>query len=166
MSPILLDLSHADDSAKFNPLPEGTYSAHIVEATMQESKGTGKLPEGTPQIKVRFEVDADDIPEAEKDEKGKTIPYSKSVFSYYAITPKDYANKETMDNILYGFLKAVGYDIDDLKSGKFKFEPEDLAGRKCQLVLSVRDYTSNDGETRQSNNVRYVKAPGAGAALI
>lgn len=165
----LLDLSKADDSFKFNPLPEGTYNATIVDAIMREVKAGGKLPEGTPQIAVRFEIDEDEIPEPEvtKDENGNevTTPYTKNVFSnYHIVLDKKYPTKSTMDNILYGFLKAVGYDVEELKSGKFNLEMDDLKGRKCQVHVTVSEPTER--YPNPNNQVKYVKAAGEGAALI
>lgn len=166
----LLDLSNAEDRGKFNPLPEGTYNVSIKDAILGEVKPGGKLPDGTPQIKIQFEVDPDDIPEdeVEVDDEGneKVIPYTKSLFSYYHIvTDKSYPNKQVMDNILYGFLKAVGYDVEELKSGAFELDLDDMKGRNCQAVVEVRPYT-RDGETIMTNGVKYVKAATEGAGLI
>jgi hypothetical protein len=166
----LLDLSNADDTFKFNPLPDGTYSAKIKEVSLGEAKKGGKLPEDTAVISVQFEIDEDEIPEAEVeiDDEGneKTIPYSTRVFSNYNIVKdKSYQHKQTMDNILYGFLKAAGYDVEDLKSGEFELDLDDLPGRKVQVNLVINSY-EKDGETRTNNRVKFVKEAGAGAGLI
>lgn len=166
----LLDLSNAEDRGEFKALPEGTYNVHIKDATLGQVKPGGKLPENTPQIRIQFEVDEEDRlePVTVTDEEGneKTIPYTTNLFSYYHIvTDKSYPNKQTMDNILYGFLKAVGYDVEDLKSGNFELDMDDLKGRACQAVVSVAPY-ERDGKVTDSNQVKYVKEAGAGAGLI
>lgn len=166
----ILDLSDAQEfgETQWVPLPEGTYTAVIDEVTMTETKGTNpdaKLPAGTPVINVRFKVNEDEIPGddmlPEPDSEDVTPRFSRTVYKGYVIAPKKYANKQALDNILYGFLKSIGYDAEEVKSGKFSLDPEDMAGRSCKLNLTVQNF-----QGKMQNNVRFVSEADSSSSLV
>lgn len=158
-----LDLSGAKDrgEADWIALPEGNYRATIDSAEMGATKGGegAKLPEGTPSINVRFRVDDEDmpddslLPDAHEDENGNEVTpmWSRTVYKGFVIAPKKYEKKQDLDNILYGFLKAVGFDVEEIKSGKFNLEMDDLPGRGCVLNITQREYKG-----KMQNNIRYI----------
>lgn len=164
-----LDLSSASDRSKFHPLPNGQYPVTIKQAVISEAKAGGRLPAGTQVINVQFEVDEDvmeSLPELAKDDPLGNV-YSKTVFKRYNIVKdKKYEHKETSDNILYGFLKSVGYTEEELKSGDFELDLTDLPGRECTAVVEQNSYEDAAGETVHNNNVKYVKAAGSESALV
>lgn len=172
MSP-LLNLSNADESeATFIPLTPGPYEATIQEAKWEETSGTGKLPAGTPMLNIQFKI-TDAKLESEKERKDKKANelVSDRVFDRYIIPPdkvdgKPYQHKAMMEGQLVRFLLAVGYDSDEVKSGKFELDVEDLAGREAVVILGVESYVSNeigeDGEpvAKKRNTVKGVKKIG------
>jgi hypothetical protein len=141
-----LDLSGAQESS-FEAIPSGTYRATVYEVTQKFTKGgpEAALPAGTPMLNVQFRI-------ADGDYENRRL------FRSYVIAPekikgKKYENKSVTDGILYGFLKAIGYDPDDIKSGAFQLDFADMAGRACRVKVGQRVY---QGETQ--NEVKDVKA--------
>jgi hypothetical protein len=153
-----LDLSGATESS-FEAIPSGTYRATVKEVTMKQTKGgpEAKLPAGTPMLNVQFRI-ADGEYE------------NRRMFRSYVIAPdkikgKKNENKSVTDGILYGFLKAVGYDPDEVKSGNFQLDVNDMAGRACRIKVGQRTY-----QDEIQNEVKDVKpdtgeAPGANDEL-
>jgi hypothetical protein len=120
---------------------------------MKETKGgpDAKLPAGTPMLNVQFRIS-----EGEHE--------NRRVFRSYVIAPakiKDpetgrnvnNENKKVTDGILYGFLKAVGFDPDELKSGDFNLDFDELSGRPVRVKVGTREW---NGQTQ--NDVKDVKA--------
>ncbi len=129
----LLDLSGADTSG-FEAIPAGTYPAEIHEVAMKETKGgeNAKLPAGTPYINVQYR-----ITDPEYD--------NRRVFGKYIIAPakvdgKKYEAKAKMDGMLARFFIALGYEEDEVTSGTFEPDLEDLVGRACKVTVKQRDY--------------------------
>lgn len=141
------------DTKGFEAIPAGTYDALVYEAGHVEVKegSTGSLPAGTPGIKVQFKIDGGEYD-------------NRRVFSNYWIAPKGHDKKQVMDNILASFLVALGFDEDDVTSGKLDIEYEDLVGRECRISVGTQTYNDT-----VSNNVKGVRARSeatAGSALL
>lgn len=141
MSPVNIDFSNAKES-HFEPLPRGVYGATVFEATMTETGEGGKLPAGTPRISVQFKI-------TEPEEYA-----NRRVFTGYIIPPADYPKAETMTNMLFTFLRAIGYSDAELKKLKKLPDPDEFAGRECKVRLGTQEYPPNSGEI--NNTVRDV----------
>lgn len=156
MSGLNLDLSGASES-NFDVIPSGTYDAVVFDVQQKATKGgpTAKLPAGTPMLSVQFKLVGGDVD-------------NRRVFTNYVIAPEKIKdaetgrtvkneNKGTSDGILYGFLKALGYDPDAIKSGQFALDFDDMKGRECRVKVGQREY---QGEMQ--NEVKGVKPAGSG----
>jgi Protein of unknown function (DUF669) len=129
----LLDLSGADTSG-FDAMPAGIYDAEVYEITMKETKGgeTSKLPAGTPMLNVQFRI---------TDEEYE----NRRQFKTYVIAPekiggKKYEHKAKMDGILARFFIAIGCDEEEVTSGQFEPDFEELKGNPCRITLKQREY--------------------------
>lgn len=141
-----LDLSGADLKG-FEPVPAGSYPCRVFEASMGETGGAGKLPEGTPKLMVTFVVTEGE--------------YEKRRFwGNYSIPPADYINAPQLKGILVRFLTALGYDQKKLVSGKFNLDVDDIVGKECVVTVKVEPrYGGEEGE--MTNTVTGVKAAGS-----
>lgn len=149
----LLNLKDADTSG-FDPIPAGTYDAAIYEAKMDEVKnasGEGKLPAGTPMVKVQFKI-------TEGGEEGEY--YNRRVFRNFIIPPEkgyDKAKAAKMKGMFVRFLTAIGYEESEIVSADFDLNLEELAGKECRVVVAVRPATE---EYEAQNEVKGVKPAG------
>jgi hypothetical protein len=165
MGKLALDLSGADVSG-FPTLPAGTYDAIIDEVTMEETQGgpEAKLPAGTPMMNVHFKI-TEDIDVESHD--GKVFnAEGKDVWHRYIIPPdkidgKKYEHKAKMEGILVRFLEAIGYSSEELGSGSFDLDTDDLPGRTCRVVVSRREY-----QDQWTNDVKGVKPAAVESGLI
>jgi uncharacterized protein DUF669 len=143
-------LNLSDDDLKgFEALEPGRYNAEIYEVSMESTKNPdGKLPLGTPQIVVQFNITD---PEAE----------GRRVFTRFTIPPEGYdAKKSAQMRGMFGrFLVAVGEDQKKLTSGKYTPDLEDLKGRPCVITLGKREWPPESGE--YVNDVKGVKPAGS-----
>jgi len=165
-----LNLSDADTRG-FEAIDAGRYPAVIQEIKMDAVKnadGTGKMPAGTPMIKVQFKITDEELKEA----KG----YEPRVFAQYIIPPKDYdkAKAAKIKGMLVNFLTAVGEDEAAVKSNKYEPDLEDFVGRECVVVVAKEPKKNRDGsviEDEYNNPVKGVKPAGTltgstGAGLL
>ncbi len=124
----------------------GPQNAEIVEVTEKQTKGGGKLPEGTPMLNVRFKV--------------TDGQYAKrNFFRTFVIPPekikgKPYEHYNMMLAQVVDFLKAVGYSKDEIKSGAYK-DFDTFRGRLCTIVIGIQ----NSDEYGESNVVKAVRPP-------
>ena len=152
-----LDLSGAKEST-FEALPAQWYVADVFDAVMGATKGGGKLPKDTPKIDVQFK-----IAEGESE--------NRRVFASYIIAPdkvdkKPYENKAVMDGILFGFLKAAGFDPEAIRSGSFNLDLDELKGQRVRIKLGLRErkdaqgnvVKDENGNPEMQNEVKGVKA--------
>lgn len=139
----VLDLSGAKTGA-FDVIPGGWYEAAVYEITdITIDKDTGKLPEGTPGYNVQFAIDGGEYD-------------NRRVFNrFYFPKPGEYddAKRQTMLGRFADFLVGVGYAEKDIKSGKFKFDPEEVTGRKLRISVGI-------DRTGDYNTVRNFKPVG------
>lgn len=141
----VLNLAGADMKG-FDAVPSGPYDCVIHEVTSVEVEGEdGKLPKGTPGYNVQFKVEGGEYD-------------NRRFFQRFFIAPPDYDadKKKKLDGMFARFLAACGYSEQEITSGKFKFDPDDLIGREVTVLVGQKDY---QGETR--NTVRNVKARSA-----
>lgn len=154
-----LNLSDADTSG-FAPLEAGRYPAEVFEAkwdAVKNTSGTGRLPAGTPCVKVQFKITDPDLKEA----RG----YEPRVFAQYNIPGPDYdkGKASKMKGMFVNFLVALGEDESKVKTAKYNLDLEDLLGRECVVVISKeqkKDQNGNLIEDEYNNPVKGVKPAG------
>jgi hypothetical protein len=148
-----LDLGDADTSG-FAPIDPGRYPAEVFKATWDEIKntsGTGKMPAGTPMLKVQFRIT--------QEIDGST---NRRVFSQYIIPPKSYdkSKAQRMKGMLVNFLVAVGEDEEAVRSKGYEIDTEELTGRECVVVVGKEPKRTRDGDEIEgefNNPVKGVK---------
>jgi len=164
----LLDLTEREDSA---PVPAGRYLVKVADAEDRESSGKGKLPEGTPMIWTRLVIEEAYF-EPVDDEGNPMDPTGRSVFNQTVIPPKEvdgqpYKNYKMMNGILFRTLLAFGYTKDELESGDFELDAEDLKGRHAVATVGRREWTDPDTEeVIISNEVKSLKPAGEVSGVI
>lgn len=141
------------DAKGFEAIPAGAYDAVVYEAGHVAVKegSEGSLPPGTDGIKVQFKIDGGEYD-------------NRRVFTNYWLAPKGHEKKQVMDNILASFLVAIGFDEDDVTSGKLDIEYEDLVGRECRVTVGTQTY--NGAVTNNVKGVRPRAEATAGSALL
>lgn len=141
-----LDLSGADLKG-FEPVPAGSYPCTIYEATMGETSGQGKLPQGTPKLQITFVVTEGEFAK-------------RRFWGNYVIPPNDYEKAAQLKGMLVRFLVALGYDEKKLTSGKFNLDLEDIQGRECVVTVKIEPrFGGEEGE--MTNTVTGVKPAGS-----
>lgn len=144
----VLNLAGATPSGGFDPIPSARYQANVYEVEMIEvEKADGKLPLGTPGISVQFAIDGGEYD-------------NRRLWRRYYFPPDSYEKAATMRDMLAGFFVAIGYDSEEVTSGNFVVNPEDMAGRPCEITVSQRTY---DGEIY--NDVKAVRPVGSAPAV-
>jgi hypothetical protein len=153
-----LNLSDAD-LAGFEPLEPGRYNAEVFEITMDAVKntsGTGKMPAGTPMVKVQFKLTNNEIESLE----------NRRVFTQFVIPPPEYdkAKASKMKGMLARFFIATG-DAEEVVLGEH-FDPdfEDYKGRPVVVVLGKEPRKDREGNTvdgEWNNPVKGIKPAGS-----
>ena len=161
-----LDLTNADTSGggEFDALPNGDYPSTIKKTEMLKVGPNKKLPEGTPYVKIGFEIDEDAIPD--HPEKGKK--YTHWVFSNYNLPDPSYENHDKIMGIFYNMVEATGLFTEEQMRdpGGFMFDHEDLMGSRVIVRLKQRTYQNAADEPVVVNDVKFVKSIGAPAELV
>lgn len=156
--PTKMDMSDVKENT-FEAIPAATYNATVFEVTEVEAPGTGHMPEGTPGINVQFNISDGEFE-------------NRRLFKKFYIAPDDYPKKDTMDSILYGFLKiALGEAVVKSKSFNLAKAVSDelFGGAPCRLKVT-KDLKRGDEELPENektwyNNVKSVLAVrGSGTA--
>jgi len=150
-----LNLSDADISG-FEPIDPGRYNAEIFEITMDAVKnvsGEGKMPAGTPMVKVQFKL---------TDEPNE----NRRVFTQFVIPPKEYdkAKASKMKGMLARFFIATGDAEETVLNKDFDPDFEDYKGRPVVVVLGKepkKDRQGNIVEGEYNNPVKGVKPAGS-----
>jgi hypothetical protein len=156
--PGLLNLSDADLSG-FEPLDPGRYNAEVFEIKMDAVKNTsgeGKMPAGTPMIKIQFKLVDEGV-------------NNRRVFVTYVIPPKDYdASKAAkMKGMIARFFMALGLDEETVRGKNFDPDFDDFIGKECVVVVGKEQKRTRDGEIVEgewNNPVKGVKPAGSIAA--
>lgn len=150
-----LNLSDADMKG-FDPLEPRQYDAEVFEITMDSVKNEGKVPIGTPLMKVQYRITD---PEFE----------NRRVFNQYVIPPKghDKAKKAKMEGMIARFFIALGDSEETVLSKGFEPDLEDYKGRPCVVTVGKeqkRDRENNVVEGEWNNPVKAVKPAGTAVA--
>jgi Protein of unknown function (DUF669) len=154
-------LSDADTSG-FQALEPGRYNAEIFELTLdavKNTRGEGKLPTGTPMIKVQWRLTEDnDPPELE----------NRRVFQQMVIPPDNYEKRKAqiMKGMIANFFIALGVPEEEVRSKKFDpmSDPDEYIGRPAVIVVARQQKL--DGATLEpiegefNNVVKGVKPAG------
>jgi hypothetical protein len=164
----LLDLTEREDSA---PVPAGKYRVSVADAEERETGGNGKLPEGTPLIWTRLKIE-EALFEPFDDEGKPVDPVGRSVFNQTVIPPAEidgepYKNYKMMNGILFRTLLGFGYTKEELESGDFELDVEDLKGREAIATVGRREYKDPDtDEVIISNTVKGIKPAGEQSGVL
>jgi hypothetical protein len=160
-----LDLSGADLKG-FDAVDAGRYNAEVFEIKMDAVKntsGTGKMPAGTPMMKVQFKLTDEGVE-------------NRRVFQSYVIPPKDYdkSKADKLRGMLARFFIALGETEESVLSKKFNPDFEDYIGTECVVIVGKEPKRTSTGDTIEgeyNNPVKGVKpagsiaSEGAGALL-
>jgi hypothetical protein len=143
----ILDLSGADTSG-FEPLPTGAYNCNVYEVEMTEVSGSGKLPAGTPMVKVQLRV--------KEGEDHANHP----VWTNYPLPEKSYENHAKTVGNFVNFLVALGEDKDKIKAKGFDLSKlKALEGKECVVRVIKEEYPKDSGD--YVNRVKGVKPAGS-----
>jgi hypothetical protein len=121
-----LNLGGADLSAgDFEAIDPGRYNAEVFAMEMDAVKNEGKLPVGTPMIKVTFRI-------TDGDYEGRKL------WKQMAIPPSDYDKKKaaTMKGIIANFFIGLGDSQEDVTADGFSPDFDDYLGRECVVVVA------------------------------
>lgn len=153
-----LNLGDADLKG-FAALDAGRYNAEVFEIKWDATKNPeGKMPVGTPMMKVQFRVLEPKIDD-------KIIDQDRRVFTQFVNPPLDYDKKKRsiMTGMIARFFVAIGEDEKKVLSGKFDPDFDDLKGRPCVVVLSKKPkYGTEPEDNEWENEVKGVKPASAG----
>jgi len=153
-----LNLADADLKG-FDALEPGRGNAEVFEMKMDAVKntsGTGKMPAGTPMVKVQFRL-------TENNEEGLE---NRRLFSQYIIPPKDYDQKKAqmMKGMLARLFIALGEDEATVLNNKFDPDFQDYVGRECVVSWKKTPKKDSDGHVipdEFNNPVTGVKPAGS-----
>lgn len=152
-----LDLSDANLKG-FAPIDPGQYNAEVFEIKMDAVKNAGKMPIGTPMMKVQFKVFNPQF-------DGQVVDQDRRVFTQYVLPPNDYdkQKRDTMNGMVARFFISLGEDEKKVIGGKFNPDFEDFKGRSCVVVLGKEPKKDQQGNIivgEYNNPVKGVKPAG------
>lgn len=164
-----LDLGDADIRG-FAPIDPGRYNAEIIEIKWDAVKNPGgKLPVGTPMLKVQFKVINPQI-------NNEVTDQDRRVFTQYVNPPKDYhpQKRATMLGMLARFFMALGFTEEDVRKPSFNPDFKELEGTPVVVTLGrepKKDKGGNIVEGEFNNPVKKVDVAGkleevAGGGLL
>lgn len=153
-----LNLSDADMKG-FDPLEPGNYNAEVFDIGMDAVKnasGEGKMPAGTPMVKVQFKI---------TDEEYE----NRRVWAQYIIPPKDYDKGKAakMKGMVARLFIALGTPEEEVLNAKFDPDFDDYKGQPCVVVLGKEPKKNRQGEIIEgefNNPVKNVKPAGSAVA--
>lgn len=163
MSEGMLDLTSGVESS-FDPLPPGKYICEVHSMEMVATQKDGKVPKGTPMIKVRLTVISTADGETEVTDNDGTVfqleGMNRTTFMNLVIPPEGHDPKKanTLKGNIISFYKAVGVSEEDLRSKK-GFNPDMEAFDGVRLTATLGRDTQYS-----SNPVRGVKPVEEGTA--
>ena len=156
-------LNLADAELKgFDAVDAGRYNAEVFAITMDAVKnasGEGKMPAGTPMIKVQFKL----VSDASGNEEGIN---NRRVFASYVVPPKDYDPKKAamMKGMIARLFIALDDPEDKVVSKNFDPDFDDYVGRECVVILGKEQKKDSQGnliEGEYNNPVKGVKLAGS-----
>ena len=150
-----LNLADADLSG-FDPLEPGRYNAEIFEISwdaVKNTDGTGKMPAGTPMLKIQFRLTEEPN-------------INRRVFVTYVNPPKDYdqAKAAKMRGMIARFFIALGISEETVRSAKFEPDFDALRETPCVVVVGKEQKRARTGEIIEgefNNPVKGVKPAGS-----
>jgi hypothetical protein len=149
----ILDLSGADTTG-FDAVDAGSYNATVYEISMVETSGQGKLPQGTPMVKVQFAAQDEEV-------------NNRRFFTNYPLPNEeqqpDSAKRNRGLGMFVNFLVSLGEDEKKIKTKGFDPDNlQDLVGRECVVRVGKELYKRNpDDEGEWTNPVKAVKPAGS-----
>ena len=150
-----LNLSDADLKG-FDAVEPGRYIAEVFKMSndaVKNADGQGKLPAGTPQIKVQFKL----LSTIDGTTEGIE---NRRVFNTYNIPPDSYEKAKMMKGMLVRFFTAVGFPEEEVMSKKFDPSYEDIEGTKVVVIVGKEPKKDRSGAVipdEYNNPVKGVK---------
>jgi len=153
----LLDLSGSDLSG-FEPLEPGRYNARVFDISLDAVKNAGKVPVGTPMIKIQYKLTGNE-------HMGEGLE-NRRVWQQFVVPPKDYDQQKAakMNGMIARFFIALGESEETVRSKKFDPDFEDYKDRECVVVLGKepkKDRQGNIVDGEFNNPVKGVKPAGS-----
>lgn len=150
-----LNLADADLSG-FDPLEPGRYNAEIFSIAwdaVKNTDGTGKMPAGTPMLKIQFKIT--DEPNV-----------NRRVFVTYVNPPKDYDQSKAakMRGMIARFFIACGDSEETVRNANFDPDFDDYVGRPVVVVVGKEQKKTRAGDIVEgefNNPVKGVKPAGS-----
>jgi Protein of unknown function (DUF669) len=150
-----LNLEDADMRG-FDAVPANRYNAEVYDLTMdavKNTQGRGKLPAGTPMVKVQFRITDEEFE-------------NRRVFQTFPIPPDSYDPKKAqmMKGMLARFFVALGEKEETVLSKKYNPDFEDFVGRPCVITVSRQPKKTSEGEEipgEFNNRVTGIKPAGS-----
>lgn len=148
MSPGPLNLTDFDEPTGYDPVPPGKYFATVEDAEDRETQGGEgkKMPEGTPMVWLHFKITG----KVGEEEQGEGTPYyNKRAFRQLVVPPADYdpTKRKQMNGMLVSMYRGLGWTMDEITSGEFNIEAQDLIERSC--IIQVNRRARKDADTKQ-----------------
>lgn len=146
------------EEVSFDAFDPGSYGAEVARVEMKETKGgeDAALPKGTPMFNIMFKVTED--PTHDGEFVGRTA-FGTWIVPPKKIGAKNYEHYKMMNGNLVRLFKSLGYTEEEITSGEFEPDSDDMVGRECTIKVSRYEY---GGEMR--NKVTGVKPAGEIAA--
>jgi hypothetical protein len=139
MSPTL-NLTDYDTQQSFEAMPPGKYYASIFDAEDRETQGgeNAKMPAGTPMIFCHFQITGK-VGETEVVDEQYEY-YNRRQFRNLVVPPEDYDPKKrkSMNGMIVALYQAAGYSLEEITSGDFTLDTEDLVEKQLVIQLSRR----------------------------
>jgi hypothetical protein len=168
----LLNLTD-NEQLEFDALEPGWYFAEVFEAEDRETKGSddAKLPKGTPMIWMHFKITGRVGEDAGPTEESEY--YNRRAFRSLIIPPetldgKPYAHFKKMNGMIIRCLMAMGYTEEELTSGDFDLDTDDLIEK--QLAIRLNRKPGRDGEMQNNvigfRSLSEVQAEGVPSGLL
>jgi len=150
-----LNLADADLSG-FDPIEPGRYNAEVFDISwdaVKNTDGTGKMPAGTPMLKIQFKITDEGL-------------VNRRVFVTYVNPPKDYdqAKAQKMRGMIARFFIALGISEETVRGKGFDPDFEELKGTPCVVVVGKEAKRTRGGEIIEgeyNNPVKGVKPAGS-----
>lgn len=156
-----LNLAGADlAGTDFDAIPSGTYHCTVFKMEMKQTKGseTSVLPKGTPMINIQLKVEDENSADGEMKVKNRRL-FRQLIIAPAKIGGKAYEHKKTMDRILGQFFKCVGYDEEEILSGDFNPDFDEIKGKDILVVVGQKQKWGAE-EGVMDNEVKGFKAYG------
>ena len=164
-----LNLTDFDEQQSFEAMPPGKYFSIIFDEEDRATQGgeNAKMPAGTPMIFLHFQITGK-VGETEVEDEEYQY-YNRRQFRNLVVPPEDYDEKKrkSMNGMIVALYKAVGYTTEQITSGSFEVDTEDLVEKP--LVIQVSRRLDKNPKEMQNSVVGFYSieaAAGADAAAL